>query len=197
VEALQFQVDLVRKHQVAPEPQPSVGYEGPANLFIGRKVAMITTGPWNINPIRQGAPDLNWTIALPLEGKVRTTYAAGTNMSISKDSQNKELAWEVIKRLTRPEVEAKATAEAGMLMPRKSWAKSAEVAADPLIQKWADIMVTVPLHPIFPYDMLVSEVYEKMFQEAYDNAMFGKMSAQEALDQYVQEGNLKLKQALN
>lgn len=194
VEALQFQADLVRKHKVAPEPQPSVGYEGPANLFIAEKVAMITTGPWNIAPIRKGAPNLVWSVAPPLKGKMQATYYAGVNLSISKDSKNKDAAWEIIKRITAVEVEGAATKEAAMLMPRKSWVSRPEVGADPIVKKYAEIMSTVPLKPIFPYDMLLAEVYEKMFQEAYDNVMFGKMSAKEALDRYVRAGNLRLKQ---
>lgn len=193
VEALQFQVDLVRTHKVAPEPQPTAGYEGPANLFIAKKAAMITTGPWNIQPIRKGAPDLTWDIAPPLKGKVQATYYAGVNLSIAKDSKNKDIAWELMKRLTRVETEAAVTKEAGMLMPRKSWTERPEVAADPIVKKFAGILTSVPLKPIFPYDMIVAEVYEKMFQDAYDNAMYGKMSAKEALDKYVREGTLKLK----
>ena len=194
VEALQFQADLVRKYKVAPEPQPSVGYEGPANLFIAEKVAMITTGPWNIAPIRKGAPNLVWSIAPPLKGKVQATYYAGVNVSISKDSKNKDAAWEIIKRITTVEVEGAATKEAAMLMPRKSWVSRPEVAADPIVKKYAEFMSTVRLKPIFPFDMLMAEVYEKMFQEAYDNVMFGKMDAKEALDRYVRAGNLRLKQ---
>jgi multiple sugar transport system substrate-binding protein len=186
----------VRTHKVAPAPQPTAGYEGPANLFIAEKVGMITTGPWNISPIRKGAPNLKWDIAAPLKGKIQATYRAGVNLSLVKDSKMKDVGWEIVKRITRADVEAKATKEAGMLMPRKSWAKSAEVAADPLITKWAEIMASTTLFPIFPYDIGFSEVYEKMFQEAYDNAIFGQMSPKEALDKYVREGNLKLKQLL-
>jgi multiple sugar transport system substrate-binding protein len=194
VEALQFQADLVRKYKVAPEPQPSVGYEGPANLFIAEKVAMITTGPWNIVPIRKGGPNLTWDNAPPLKGKVQATYYTGVNLSISKDSKNKQVAWELIKRLTALEVEGQATKEAGMLMPRKSWVSRPEVAADPIVKKWAGIMSSVRLRPNSQFDIMVAEVYEKMFQEAYDNAMFGKMDAKEALDRYVRAGNLRLKQ---
>ncbi len=157
---------------------------------------MVTTGPGNIVPIRKGAPNLVWSVAPPLKGKVQATYYAGVNVSISKDSKNKDAAWEIIKRITAVEVEGAATKEAAMLMPRKSWVSRPEVAADPIVKKYAEIMSTVPLKPIFPYDMLLAEVYEKMFQEAYDNVMFGKMSAQEALDRYVRAGNLRLKQNL-
>ncbi|MCL5110147.1 MAG: extracellular solute-binding protein [Chloroflexi bacterium] len=194
VEALQFQADLVRKYKVAPEPQPSVGYEGPANLFIAEKVAMITTGPWNIAPIRKGAPNLVWDIAPPLKGKVQATYRAGVNFSISKDAKNKQGAWEIIKRMLPIEVMLQATKEAGMLFPRKTWAARPELAAEPIVKKWAEIMTSVPLKPYYQFEILLGEVYETMYQTAYDNAMFGKMTAQEALDKYVKDGNLKLKQ---
>lgn len=194
VAAMQFQADLVRKYKVAPEPQPSVGYEGPANLFIAEKVAMITTGPWNIAPIRKGAPNLVWDVTPPLKGKVQATYYAGVNISITKDSKNKDAAWEITKRLVDLEVEIAATKEAAMLMPRKTWSQRPELQADAIVKKYAGIMTSVTLKPGAPYDMILAEVYEKMFQEAYDNAMFGKMTAQDALDKYVKDGNLKLKQ---
>ena len=90
---------------------------------------MILTGPWDIKPILEGSPDLDWGIAQALTSNFQATSAAGTSMIIPRDASNPELAWELMKRLTTLEVELATTQEANMTMPRKSWAVHPDLLA--------------------------------------------------------------------
>lgn len=125
--ALQFVADMIHKDKVAPVPVTSADYEGPQKLFSAKRAAMILTGPWDIKPILSGTPDLEWGIAQALTGKVKATYAAGTSLLIPKDAKQADLAWDLITRLTKLDVEIAATKEANMTMPRKSWASAPEI----------------------------------------------------------------------
>ncbi len=139
LEALQFQHDLIYKYKYSPAPTPSSDYSGPQKLLSAQRAAMIVTGPWDILPIRQaGGVDLG--IALPLMKKQRKTILAGSGLVIPAKAKNRDLAWDLIKRLTTLEAELAVTKEAGQTMPRKSWTTQPQVKADPLIAAVAEAL---------------------------------------------------------
>ncbi|QYC39928.1 Maltose-binding periplasmic protein precursor [Nonomuraea coxensis DSM 45129] len=142
VEALQFQADLVHKHKVAPVPVSSTDYSGPQKLFSAGRAAMILTGPWDLDPIRKTSPDLELGVAPPLKHRTRATQAAGVSLFVPARAARPELSWDFVKRVTAAEVERAATAETGMLMPRKSWAELPEVQSDPVTKVFADALAT-------------------------------------------------------
>ncbi|HZE40644.1 MAG TPA: extracellular solute-binding protein [Stackebrandtia sp.] len=138
IEALAFQRDLVHRHKVSPVPTPGTDYSGPQKLLSAGRAAMILTGPWDLGPIAESSPDLDLGIAPALKGKQRSTLQAGSNMFIPRKAPHPDLAWDLIKRLTTLKVERAATKETGMLMPRLSWAKGAQVRDDPKAKPFAD-----------------------------------------------------------
>ncbi|HEY3504739.1 MAG TPA: extracellular solute-binding protein [Actinocatenispora sp.] len=132
-EALAFQHDLIHRYKVSPVPVASSDYEGPEKLFVANRAAMMLSGPWDFAPIKQAAPKLDFGLALPLSHTTRATNFAGSGVFIPAKARHPDLAWDLITRLTALDVELAATAETGMTMPRKSWADSAKVKADPLV----------------------------------------------------------------
>lgn len=138
IEALQFLADLVHKHKVAPVPTATADYTEPQKLFVAKRAAIIFTGPWDLKPIREGAPDLKFAIAPALKQQVQATYAAGASVFVPAKAKHADLAWDLIKRLTALQTEQAATKEAAMLMPRKSWGQLPEVQADPVLKGFAD-----------------------------------------------------------
>ncbi len=127
IEALQLQADLVHKHKVSPVPVPGTDYAGPQKLFSAKRAAMIITGPWDLKPIADASPDLDFGIAPALKHRTQATIAAGASMFVPAKATRPDLSWDFIKRITNLDVERAATAEAGMLMPRISWAQQPEV----------------------------------------------------------------------
>lgn len=140
LEAMRFQYDLVHRHKVSPVPTPSSDYSGPQRLLSAKRVAMILTGPWDIKPIRDGSPDVDLGLALPLTHEKRGTHFAGSGVMIPKKAKHADLAWDLIKRMTALDVELQVTKEAGMTMPRKSWAEAKQVTSDPLLDKVAEAL---------------------------------------------------------
>jgi multiple sugar transport system substrate-binding protein len=140
IEALRFQADLVHKHKVSPVPTPGTDYSAPQKLLSAKRAAMIVTGPWDLQPIAQTSPDLKLGIAAPLRHKAQSTSAAGTSVFIPAKAKRPDLSWDFIKRITALKVELAATKEAGMLMPRKSWAKDASVQGNERYKTFADAL---------------------------------------------------------
>ncbi|GAA4690472.1 sugar ABC transporter substrate-binding protein [Phytohabitans rumicis] len=130
IEALQFQADLVHKHKVAPVPTAGTDYSGPQKLFTAKRAAMILSGPWDLKPIREGAPDLDFGLTLPLRKVRRSTNLAGAGFFIPAKASKADLAWDLLKRIVSLQTQLKVSKEAGLTAPRKSWAADAEVKAD-------------------------------------------------------------------
>lgn len=140
IETLQFFGDLVHKHKVARIPTAQPDAQEPQKLFAGGQAAIIFTGPWDMSPIKTAAPDLKFAIAPALSRLQQATSAAGASVFIPAKAKNPDLAWELIKALTALETEKAATAESGMLMPRKSWAQAPEVQANPIVKAYSETL---------------------------------------------------------
>jgi len=95
IEAYQFLVDLVRKHEVMMTPtQAALMAQG---AYLSGKVAF--TLEWNIYGNMKKA-DFDWTlIPVPWQTRKVTKYG-GNSWTISARSQNKDAAWRLVKWLT-------------------------------------------------------------------------------------------------
>lgn len=133
VKTLQFLQDMVFADGSTPLPVASTDPTGPQKLFSAKQVAMMISGPWDINPIRTSSPDIDLALGAPLKGINNDGSIAGASLMIPAKAQNPDLAWELIKELTELKVELAATKQSGMTMPRKSWAEAPAVKDDPLL----------------------------------------------------------------
>ena len=70
---------------------------------------------------------------MSLTDKVQATQAGGVSLMIPAAAKHPDQAWELLKRFVSLETELAASIPNGMTMPRKSWAASAEVQADPIL----------------------------------------------------------------
>ncbi|MQA86702.1 MAG: extracellular solute-binding protein [Streptosporangiales bacterium] len=193
VEALQFQRDLVHKHKVSPVPPVSTDYTGPRNVFVAKKTAMIFTGPWDIAPIKEAAPDIDFGVAPALSRKTQATIAAGTGVFIPKGAKHADLAWDLIKRMTALDVELKVTEEADMTMPRKSWAEDPKIASDPVLgafgeglsyaEDWWDALNRTGKRGA------VDELYKSMYQQV----VVQNKPAADAVNTFVEQATRQVK----
>lgn len=129
-EAMQFLQDLVFKDKVAPKPVASNDYAGPQKLFTSGRAAMFISGPWDLLPVKKGAGSIDWGVAPPLTNSVQASLLTGTALMIPTKSPHPNLAWQLLTKLAALDTELAATQEAGMAMPRKSWAGSQAVQSD-------------------------------------------------------------------
>lgn len=88
--------------------------------FVSGKLAMILDGPWNLPRYRE-INQFEWAVAPLPAGPVRqTTYMAGEHLVIFKQSRMAEEAWDLIRYVLRPEVQAKFSMASGYLPVRKT-----------------------------------------------------------------------------
>jgi multiple sugar transport system substrate-binding protein len=102
-EALQFYHDLMHKDGVAPTPRDyaNLGVKSPDALFAQGKLAMATTGFWNVSALAE--TDLDWGVAPLWHGQESTTAAFGTGLAVSASSDRKDDAAKIVEFLTSEE----------------------------------------------------------------------------------------------
>jgi ABC-type glycerol-3-phosphate transport system substrate-binding protein len=100
VEALQFQADLIHKHQVAPQPGVSLGT---GDAFLSGRMAVMFAGIGNAAPL-MARPDFDYGIvSLPTSPKgMRRTVVKPNALTIPVGitGQRAATAWELAKYMT-------------------------------------------------------------------------------------------------
>lgn len=103
IETIQWFVDLIAKHRVAPDANQSrdIGLGTANSPFQSGRVAMVIDGSWQISTTR--GVDFNWDIAMVPSGKIkRVIYGGPDSLSISATTPHVEDAWQFLKFAVGP-----------------------------------------------------------------------------------------------
>src|SRR5215216_2964210 len=101
VEALQWYVDLIKVHKVAPNKEDLAALSG-VDLFQTGQVAMLWTGRWPLQDFQKNT-DLNFgTAPLPM-GKERANSICWAGFGMYSKSPNKDAAWAFLKHIAAEE----------------------------------------------------------------------------------------------
>ncbi|MBI3973904.1 MAG: extracellular solute-binding protein [Chloroflexi bacterium] len=113
IEALQFQVDLVHRHRVAPYPNPANGEQGNVGIWH--------IPPGNVSAIQIRVRDaFEWTTAELPKGKQQATTVGGHSLAVLKTNKHHEKAWQFVHWYTAPAVNAEYLVATTTLPPRPS-----------------------------------------------------------------------------
>ncbi len=122
VQALQFYDDLMWKDHTMPTPQ-QLAQNGPDNLFAQGKLAMETTGFWNVGSLKNAK--FNWGVAPLWHGKKNGVALFSNSLAMTSQCKNKDLAAKVIVAMTSKDGQ-KPIGQAGQDIP-----SNFEAAKDP------------------------------------------------------------------
>lgn len=183
-DALQFYYDLHNTYGVAPT-------ENLQNGFAGEKIAMWINGPWMKSVWESNFPEFEgkWGV-MPLPKEAVAASPSGSwNVSITAQSKNKELAYEVLQAMTSKEG-AKIYCTRSKNIPAR---KSILIAEDMFSQGelWqvinAQIMNNSKSRPATPVYPQISEAV----MECYNAVAFGQ-----DVDSAIAEAIVKMEEAL-
>lgn len=181
--------------------EPGASYQTARRAFFEGSVAMMLSGPWDLATLANDVPDLDFGIAPPpsLGGIEPRTMVAGTAIGIPADARHADLAWELTTRLTDLDVLIAATLEAGMLMPRRSWAEDPRVQAESGVADFAQIIPFARPFDIEAASLGISDLTWSggggdLTTVLYQNIIYNRQPAAAALADYVREGNRLLQQ---
>jgi len=132
---------------------------------------------------------------MPLKGKVRATLQAGTGVNIPKTAPNKDLGWELIKRILSLDTMLSLTEEADFLFARKSWGQLPAVRNNPTMKVFADARAYAVDWNAGLRLTGKGEIQTTMLQTLVDNVTFNLMPVNEAVQQFTDKANAMLRQA--
>lgn len=179
--------------------EPGASYQNARRAFIEGSVAMMLSGPWDLANLASNAPDMDYGITVPphLQGVEPRTIVAGTAIGIPAGAEHPDLAWDLLTNLVDLEVQLQATREAGMLMPRQSWAQHPDVAAIPGVSDFAEIVPFATPFDISAASQGLTEITWSggggdLTTQLYQNIIYNRTPAAQALREYVEAGNALL-----
>lgn len=137
---------------IRPLPQQAYGPNG-ANLFFEKKVAFTISGGWFFNSV----PGLVTSCV----GVPGGSYLGGTNLVIWKHTQNTSAAFELVKYLSRPDVQLKLSFPHGYLPSRMSLLTDPELLANPITGPRIRASETGRIYPCVPMIGLVEDRFSQ------------------------------------
>lgn len=163
--------------------------------FASKLVAMAMDGPWNLPRFNRMLQNLNWSMAPLPEGPVKSaTIVGGEYLVIFKQSEHPDEAWEFIKWILKPEVQARWSMNSGYLPVRHSASAVPEfktyLDAHPNFKVFVDQMEVAQIQRSIDYYGL--QITRHM-AEAIEEATLGDKDPQEALDKAAVKSNKLLK----
>lgn len=138
--------------------------EATANAFETGKVVMWVNGPWMIGTWKKDFPNVHWG-AMPMPKDAKGASGAGSwNIAVSKSSQHKKEAWQVVQAITGVEGQKIWCSKTGNLPARKSVLDS-----DPTYKQYPydiinqQLVTTAKSRPVTPAYPQISEALDDCF----------------------------------
>lgn len=174
IDALQFLVDLVWTHNVAPPEVAFYSWDQPARLFATGEVAFAVGGSYEKRRIQRLA---GWDeeafaqrvgcIPIPApDGGHPATVAGGMAFVIFRQSANPRLALDVIQRVASPEIMRAFCVRSGRCPTRMSVARSLDHEGDRFSREIAELLHNARARYGIAEYSKVSEQFQLMVEDA-------------------------------
>ncbi|MCP4251720.1 MAG: sugar ABC transporter substrate-binding protein [bacterium] len=175
VEAMQFLVDLMLEHRVAPSlaERAAAGVD----LFLDGRAAMDLKGHWMMIDYRARDLDVG-VVPLPTNNGEPVTVVYEAGLAITQGSRHPDLAWDYIKFMTSKDVQARRVASGLAISANREAA--AEFAGDPV----EDAFVEAVRFARPPWGARVERypACEDLGREMMEDIQYGGVPVEEALD---------------
>jgi len=188
--AVKFLTDLVHKHKVASPKVATCEWDWPMRLFATGKVAMSVGGSYESGMIKEiaGWDEVTFRekagfVPIPAgpEGEQATT-AGGMTYAIFRQSKHPDLALEILKRVTGPELMKEFCVATGHNPPRISVARLLDAEEHWFLVHTQRMLHNARVRPSTPEYPKVSEQLQAMIQNAVSRRMRVEQAVQKAAE---------------
>ena len=162
--------------------------------FTSKQAAIIMDGPWNLPRYDTMLGGIDWGIGMLPEGpEKRATIVGGEFLAIFKQTEHPDAAWQFVKWVSQPEIQAWWAMESGYLPVRQSAME---------IEEYQQFLAENPGHRAFaeqmeyavaqrPLDYHSVEI-QRLVAVAMEEAMVGGQDPQRALSEAARKANALL-----
>lgn len=183
IEAITLWKELVDKGHMSQEIL-SQDQQATMLQFAAGKVAMMVNGTWQI-PALESDADFEWDIVpLPVYKK-GGTILGGENWAITSTSENKDIAWDIVKFMQQPEYLKPFLQAAGRLPSRKDLIEDPFWQDDPLLKIFADSMGVAKARAYGPEYPKISDTIQEMIHQVISGVKTPEDAVREA-DEIIQ-----------
>ncbi len=170
--------------------------EDPLTVMASQQIAMMLDGPWNLPRYPQLFSRFDWGVAMLPEGpSKRATVVAGEYLAIFKQSRNPDAAWEFVKWIIDPEIQAFWSMESGYLPVRESVVDVPEFQAflddHPAQRAFVEQMTYAQAQR--PIDFHTMRI-QRLLAQAIERATVGGQSPEVVLRESAREANALLRE---
>lgn len=180
-------------------PEPGASYQATRRSFMEGRIAMMLSGPWDIANLADVAPEMDYGIAIVPhhQDTEPMTLAAGTAVAIPNGTDQADLAWDLLQRITAVDVEVAATLATGMMMPRKSWASDARIQDVRGVQEFAPVLAMATPFDLDAKQLGLADITwgGDIFQQLYQSIVYSRGDVGQALDRYVRDAQQQIDRA--
>lgn len=148
--------------------------------FETGRAAMMINGPWNVGPLKENAPDLNWDLALipKVDGGEYASILGGESFGISNNADVDEI-WDFVEYMMEPERYVEFLKGLGQLPADKELAKDPYYQDDPVSKLFIEQLECAKPRPTCAKYNEMS----KALQTAIGSTFSGAQTAKDALDE--------------
>ncbi|MFN8446660.1 MAG: ABC transporter substrate-binding protein [Caldilineaceae bacterium] len=191
IKALEWEVGYAQKYGVEELTAFTKSIAGETtDAFVTGNTAMEATGNWVISDLQNYAPDLAYEIApVPApEGRSPITWSGGFVLGIPRGAKHLEASWNFLKYETGKDAQLGYCTRMNTIPTHKE-ASQGFADAHPEQKIFVDLLTATHIEPVIPE-------WEKAWDahiQAEQEALYGRKSAQQALD----EANAKVQEIID
>lgn len=184
IEALDFYDKLTNEYKVTPPGAATYSWSESQDAFLTGKASMAVLGAGQVYDFITNHPELNFGVSLiPMnEGKEHSSFCGGDNIAITKQSENKEEAWDFIQFALSEEAQVEVFAKNGLLPARLDMFENQYFEENPEFKVMGQALECATA----PYTVKYNELYQPILT-ATQNCLLGDMSAEEAFTKGAEE----------
>ncbi|NQT60029.1 MAG: sugar ABC transporter substrate-binding protein [Bacteroidetes bacterium] len=182
VKALEYWKNLADKDLIYPD---ALALSDPMTieLLASEEIGLLMTGPFIGPVVKNRNADMKLSYTPAFEDVTGGFVSSGSGISLFKDSENPEIAWEFFKHLISDEVAEKMTNEVNSTWANMNAFSSELYETDPLL-KQIPVMLSRPGGQPLPFLPELGDLINS-FGENVQAYWLGQKTAQEALDDAV------------
>lgn len=188
VKAIEWYVERINKDKVSVPGVLSNGEKEKRANFASGNIAMMFEGPWGIAIQKQLNPNLKYNITTLPKGETTGTMVRGSLNTVTSQAQDKEAAWKFVRWMSGTEGNALWARCTGSFPARQDVANQDWFKEKPLFQAFVNQMALPNARSPF-LGMPNAVQMNKIMTTEVQNAVEGKKSAKQALDDAAAEWN--------
>ncbi|MFC4660731.1 sugar ABC transporter substrate-binding protein [Oceanobacillus aidingensis] len=147
--------------------------------FMSGRVAMVMSGPWQLPIIKEEA-SFDWgLVPLPV-GQNESTIVGGSDWAITSNSENKDIAWDILEFSQQPEYLIPFLQAGGRLPTREDISDDSYWTEDEHMKVFADQTPIAKARAYGSNYPAISEAFQEMVQEVYTGSKSSEQAAEEA-----------------